>query len=612
MFNVIEKNQKVVRWILIVVIASFVLWGIGSYLGMSADDGYIAKVGNQKIYQRDIDDAIAQNKDSNPDKMQILYGLINRQLLLQSLSDNYMEATTHQLQQQISAIPEFQESGVFSLNKYKEFLSTQAINANKFQDNMSKQIILNQMVNFFKSSYFTSTVFNQQFSKLLSRSRNVSSYVIDPKQFYAKVDIPNSDISNYYQQNISKFTIPKQAKFQYVILSNDKVAGSIVPTESQINTYIADHKAQLNDTQIDVSHILFTVPSGASSALINETKIRAQKVLAEVRANPAKFAQYAKQYSQDPGSASKGGDLGFFGHGVMVKEFDKVAFNLKPGQISDLVRTQFGFHIIKMNKIQGSSDNEKRATAIAALQKQQAIVVMQKDLEALNDITYNQPNSLDPAAKKFGLTIQMTDWVNFGDTNGAFSAPKIQQALFTQDVIEAHHNSAVVDLGNGSYGVYRVLDYHSSHVESLASVESQITDQLKLQRASSLAYEEGQKDLNMLQAGKISLNFTNPTDVNLLAQDSVISPANIKQIFGVPTNKLPAYTGGVNDKGAFVIYRINSQSIDSKLSTQNSKIIDQFDMMNSSLDLGSYLTNLRSKFSVDYKLDRLSQDKASL
>lgn len=610
MFNVIEKNQKLVRWILIAVIASFVLWGIGSYLGMSGDDGYVAKVGNQKIYQRDIDNAIAQSKDASPDKMQVLFGLINRQLLLQNFADNHMEATTHQLQQQIANIPDFQESGVFNLSKYQEFLNSQTTSASKFQDNMSKQIVLNETVDFFKSAYFTSTMFNQQFAKLLSRSRNVSSYVVDPKQFYSQITIPGADVSNYYQQNIAKFTIPKRAKFQYIVLSSDKVASAITPTDDQINKYIQSHQSELNDKQVDVSHILFTVPAGASNAVVNETKAKAEKVLSLVRANPAKFATYAKQYSQDPGSANKGGDLGFFARGVMVKQFDNVAFNMKPGQISDLVRTQFGFHLLKLNAIHGGDAASAKAKAIAALQKQQAIVVMQKNLEALNDITYNQPNSLDAAAKKFNLTVQTSDWVDFGAKTGAFALPKIQQALFTSDVIDAHHNSAVVDLGSGNYAVYRVTDYHASIVQKLTEVESQITAQLKLQQASSLAYQQGQKDIAELQTGKLSLVFTNPTDVTLLGQDPVISPMTVKQIFGVSISKLPAYTGGVNDKGAFVIYRINSQAVDSKLNSQNVTVIDQINTMNSSLDLGAYLTNLRSKFSVDYKLDRIQQQQA--
>lgn len=605
MFNLIEKNQALVKGIMIAVTATFVLWGIGGYLGMGGDDGYVAKVGNNKIYPQDIDNATQQNPQQNTDKMQVLFGLINRQLLLNSFDSNHMSATDKQLQQQIANIPLFLDNGKFSLKKYQDFLTTRLMTAEQFQDQISQQILLDQTLNFFKSTYSSSAAFDKQFIKLLSRQRNVSSYTINPEKFYPKINIADKEISDYYQQNIAKFTIPEQAKVQYLTLSAENIAKTIKPTESEINKYLADHK--IATSEIDVSHILFTVPSGADSATNAQIKAQAEKILSMVKANPNKFAALAEKYSQDPISAKNGGDLGYFGKGVMAKPFEDAAFSLKPGQISGIVKTQYGYHILKLNNIKGIDSNTIRATAVAAIQKQQSTIALQKQLGQLNDLTYNQPSSLEPAAKKLGLTLQNSDWIQKGALTGEFANPKIQSAIFNKDVITNHNNSEVVTQGNDSYGVYRISEYKASQIEPLDKVRDQIVTSLKQKQAAAMATSEGQNDINQLQSGKLQLNFDSPQDVTLLGQSKDINPMAVKQIFGVQLNKIPAYTGSVNDKGAFVIYQINSESIDPKLSAQNMPILDQFNQNNAMLDLGGYLAYLRSKYSVSYKVERLNQ-----
>src|SRR6185437_12597380 len=448
-------------------------------------------------------------------------------------------------------------------------------------------------------------LFNKQFVKLLSRGRNVSSYTILPAQFYSKVNTTDKDINEYYQQNIPKFTTPEQAKLQYLMLSAENIAKNIVVSDAEINKYIADHKAA--STQIDVSHILFTVPANANADAKAQVKAKAEKLLTEINANPAKFAAMAKKYSQDPISAKNGGDLGYFGKGVMAKPFEDAAFNLKPGQISQIVETQFGYHILKLNNIKGLDNSALKETAIAAIQKQQSTAMLQKQLEQLNDVTYNQPGSLDPAAKKLGLTLFNSDWVKKGDISGEFANPKVQQAIFTKDVITNHNNSEVVSLGENKYAVYRISQYQASKTQPLAQVKDQIISQLKEKQASQFAYQEGQAEIEKLKNGKLQLNFDKAVDVTLLGQSKDINPQTVKQIFGVALTKSPAYTGGINDKGAFVIYRINSESVDPKLSEQNLPILDQFNQNNAMIDLSAYVGYLRTKYAVSYKVERLNQ-----
>lgn len=608
MFNIVEKNQKLVKGIMIAVAATFVLWGIGGYLGNAGDDGYVAKVGSQKIYPRDIDQAIGQNPQ-NSDKMQVLFGLINRQLLISNIDAYHMIATKSELQQQIASIPAFQNSkGEFSLSMYQEFLRAKFMSAEQFQVNIGQQILINQFLDVFKNSYFTSELFNKQFAKLLSRERNVTSYTINLKDFYNKINLTDQQISDYYQQNIAKFTDPEKAKVQYLVLDPVMVAQTIQVSDKDLDNYIASHKANISGEQIDASHILFTVPANATPDAKAAIKAKAAKVLMMVQKNPGQFAALAHQYSEDPGSAANGGDLGTFGKGVMVKPFEDVAFNLKPGQVSKaLVETQYGYHIIKLNSIKGNTPDEVRKLALSQLQKQQAVSKLQKDVDILNDISYNQPGSLEPAAKKLGLTVQTSkDWVIKGAISGDFANAKTQSAIFNQDVINKHNNSEVVDLGDGSYAVYHVTDYQASKVLPLAQVRDKIVDQMKSQTAASMASTEGQQQISQLQQGTLNLKFGNPEKITMLGQTDGIGPNAIKQIFGTSIAKLPAYTGSIDNNGNFVIYKISGEVIDPKLDEQNQKIVEQLGASDANMVFGAYMGSLRSKFSVSYKVDRLN------
>ncbi|MDQ5922034.1 MAG: peptidyl-prolyl cis-trans isomerase [Pseudomonadota bacterium] len=609
MFNIVEKNQKVVKWIMIVIIITFALWGIGGYLSNVGDDGYVAKVGSFRIYPRDIDNAILQNPQ-NTDKMQVMFGLINRQLLLNNIDDYHMQATKTQLQQKIAAMPEFQDSnGQFDLSKYQDFLREKLISAQEFERNIGQQLLLTEFLDLFNNSYFSSQLFQKKFAKLLSRERSITSYTINPSQFYNKINPTEKQINDYYAQNISKFTVPEKVKLQYIVIDALTMASKVKISDAELKQYIDSHKAKVTiNEQVDASHILFSVPSNADSKTRAEVKSRAEQVLSQVRQNPNSFAKLAKQYSQDPGSAGKGGELGTFGHGVMVKPFETAVFNLKPGQISNLVETQYGYHIIKLNSIVGNNPDNVKKLAMSQLQKQKSQALLQKTADQLNDLTYNNPASLDPAAKKLELPIRSSNgWVDKGVLSGDFANPKIQKAIFSQDVMVKHNNSELVDIGDGSYAVYRVTDHATSRVQPLTEVKPDIIKQIKTASAREMASLEAQKQLNNLQHGITSgMSFTNPENVTMLGQTDDITPAAVKQIFSASLKKLPAYTSSVDANGAVIIYKITGEHVDSKLDEQNEQVTQQLLNSDAMLAFGAYLGALRSKYDVSYKIDRLN------
>ena len=205
--------------------------------------------------------------------------------------------------------------------------------------------------------------------------------------------------------------------------------------------------------------------------------------------------------------------------------------------------------------------------------------------------------------------MQTSNWVSKNSTTkDAFANPKVQKAIFSNDTIKKNNNSEVVDFGDNTYAVYRVIDHKNSVVESLANIRTSIIEELKSQQAMQLANKEAQDDITKLKGGKFSLNFTGSNNVNLLSQNPDIDPMTVKQIFSTSISKLPAYTSGVSKLSQVVIYRINKESINQSLVAQNKKLLEQYNANNAMVDFGSYLASLRTKFSVSYKAERLTQN----
>lgn len=606
MFKFVEKNRRFAKGIMITVTIFFIVWGIGGYLSMVGDTGEVAKVGNARIYKQNIDNAMQENPQQN-DKIQTMFSLINRQLLINNINDHFMTVTNDQLQNEISKISIFQESGEFSPDKYKKFLKSRFIGLNQFEKDISDQILLNDFINFFKTSYISSTLFNQQFALLLSRERQVSSYAISAKSFFPSINISESDINNFYASNINTFTTKEMAKVEYVKLDTENITNSIKISEEEISKYLKTHQENQLATKRHIAHILFMVPKDASASTQNEIKEKAIKILKLVKANPKKFSQYAKEYSQDQATAAKGGDLGFVSRGVMVLPFEEVAFKLNANEISDIVTTVYGYHIIKSYGTEIINQNQLRKLAINELKKQKSKNLISQTLESFTDGIFKESQSYSIVSKDFNLPVQTSNWIEKGETKGIFSSKEVQDAIFSPNSIKNRINSNVIDLKDGAYLSLRIIDYKPSKLRVIQEVKDEIIEKLKLQKGTLMTFTEGQKILESLNKGSKDIPFSNPQKINILAQSESLNSMTLKQIFGTSIKKLPAYTGAISAKNEFIIYKITGENINPNLLKQNQEIIKQFDNNNSMVNLGAYLNYLRTKYKVSYKTDKLSQ-----
>lgn len=612
MFNVVDKYSSVVKVILTLIIISFALWGIAGYLGMSSSDGAVAKVGSNKIFLSDVNQ-VMQNNPQVKTKPEALSSLVSRQLLLNLIEDNNLEVTDGQLQATIMQYPEFQTNGVFSMAKYKDFLHSHFINVNSFEDKIKKQILLNQLFTVFKDSYFNSSNYTTKFATLLSKERSFATYTIDHKAYLDQINIAPESIAQYYKQHVADYTIPERVKLQYIELTPDTVGAQIHITPEEIQQYITTHEDSLSNKQVDASHILFAVPQNDSVADTNKIEAQAKKVLAQVQANPGAFAQLAKKYSADSGSAAKGGELGYFGRGIMVKAFESKVFSMQVGQIA-LVKTQFGFHIIKLNNIKTNSLAQMELAATTALKNERSTGLLQKYLDKLKDLTYTQSKSLDAASKALNIPIQSTkSWVLKSQESGPneFANPVIQKAIFTNDVIVNGNNSEVVELGNNHYAVYRVTGHEAARIESSTEVSSMIETALKLKISAQMAATQGQNDIQELQQSKLKLDFTREQKVNLLQPNPSIGDYRVVvDMFALDLKpNTPSYMGAKASNGDFIVYKVTNETVNDKLKTQNETSLSQMQDRDAMVEFNAYLNNLSNNYKITYHLDKLGNSE---
>jgi peptidyl-prolyl cis-trans isomerase D len=313
------------------------------------------------------------------------------------------------------------------------------------------------------------------------------------------------------------------------------------------------------DEKRRASHILIGFGPGATPEAKAQAKKKAEEILAEVKKNPAKFAELAKKNSQDPGSAEKGGDLGMFGRGAMVKAFEEAAYSMKPGQVSDLVQSEFGFHIIKLTEISGQAQSYEslKPQIRAELMYQKALAKFSEEAENFNNLVYEQSSSLKPAADNYGLQVQKTDWVSAADGAKFFKNDKLMSLVFSNEVLNDKRNTEAVEVANNTLVAARVVEHKAAAPRSFDEVKAGITDFLKIEKASKLAIDKGNAALASLKQNQAVSNVDWIPAVTVDRKNAQgLTELTMSNVFKIDTTKLPAYAGVSDSKKGFLLIKV--------------------------------------------------------
>lgn len=471
-----EKSRGVFSWLIILAITiPFALWGIQDYLGVGQEKP-IATVGKRDFFQTDINRAYVQFKQNTQEniaeqtlKKQALEKLILDEVLWQHAQREKLVINNASTRKYIASLDYFKTDGKFDKKKYDTLLATQKMTSIDFTSRIEKALIMGQFQRSITDSGFATDYDVANFFKIQNQQRNIEMLTI-PLTKPTKLPT-EEEIKDYYQQNQDKFKTTEQVSIEYIAVSLNKIALEQTPNEQQLLAFYTEQKDMFTTSERRrISHILFTHSATALSEVKN----------AKQRSNNEDFSILAKELSADKFSAENGGDLGLIAIGDMQKEFEEAVFSLQEGDISQPVKTEFGYHLIKVTELSKRSVQEfatVKDKVKMAYQKNQAENIFFEKGEILAEVSYESPDNLNVAAEAVGIKPKISKLFTRLGGIGIAAEPKVIEAAFAEDTI-AGNNSKLIELEDGKVVVLRIHQHHPAELKPLNKVKSLVRQEL--------------------------------------------------------------------------------------------------------------------------------------
>ena len=619
MFNLVRNNKRLMQIVLALVALPFAFWGIDSYQRVMSRAGDVAEVDGQKISEQEFGEAMRQQQDrlrgmlgrkfdpamfdSPAIRMEVLEGMIAQRLLMRHAARNHLTVSNETLVETTTAIPAFQVDGKFSREQYDAALRNERMSAETFDAALRRDLLVQQLTGALADSGLASKAVALQFARLRAQQREIAEHRVQADAQLAQSKISADAIRAFYDGNPARFQVPEELSVEYVALSTEALLASEQVGADEIKAYYESNIAKYGEPeQRRASHILIPVKSGAGDADKAKARERAEQIVAQLRQSPARFAELAKKNSGDTGSASQGGDLGFFSRGMMVRPFEDAAFRLKPNQISDPVESDFGFHVIKITGIKAGKMKGLEAVRPEIereLRRQRAGRRFAEAAEVFSNLVYEQSESLAPAAERFKLTVQRAQGVTrqFAPVP-ALNNPRLLAALFADDSIKNRRNTEALETAPGVLVSARVLNHKPASQRPFDEVKGDIAKQLAQQEALALARKQGAERLEELKKGDASTMRFGPTKLVSRDNPQDLGPEALSRIFGADASKPPVYAG-VESNNGYVIYRVTRVVDVQPDETRARSVQSELGRASGAQEFKSFLDSLRADAKVE-------------
>jgi len=628
MFDFVAKRKRVLMLILVIfIVPPFAFWGIESYQRFFSTSSDVASVDGQNISERELTEQVRQQQDrmrallgtnfdaaafDTPEvRERILSNMIDQRLLLRQALRGNLTVTDQQLRSVIASTPAFQEGNQFSQQRYLETLGREGYTPVTFEASLRRDLILQQYTNAISETGIASKSIAQNLAAARAEQREVSEYTVSASQFASKIKIDEQAVRAYYDANRSLFLVPEQVKVEYVVFSSETMQAREKIGDDEIKSWYDSHIDQYQEKEERrASHILISVKPGADDNEKAKARKKAQSLLDQVTKSPASFGEIAKKNSDDPGSAAKGGDLGYFSRGMMVKAFEDAAFHLGLNETSGLVESEFGFHIIRVTDIKVAktrSIQEVRADIERELKKQRAGRKFAEAAETFSNLVYEQPDSFKPVEEKFELRAQTSGWITRQSAPvKVLNHPRLLSALFTDDAVKKHHNTEAIEVSPGTLVSARVLEHRTATTKGIAEVHGDIVRQLTQKESTAVAQKRGMEMLEELRKGDAGSVRFGPAKTLSRNDPKGASHETLAAIFSADRKKLPAYAG-VELPDGYLLLRVGRVT-EAKIDEANLKNLQtELARATGGQELQAFLASLRQDAKVEINRGRLEK-----
>ncbi|HET7033998.1 MAG TPA: SurA N-terminal domain-containing protein, partial [Casimicrobiaceae bacterium] len=523
MYDLLYRHKRIAQFVLALITLPFAFFGVDYYFHRSDNAGEVAKFEGGQITQVEFDRAIRDQQemmrrsgqqnidpalfDSPEIRYNLLQQLLRERLVEKKGTDLHFRISNDQLFERIAADPRFRQGDRFSLDVYKGLLAQNSIPEAAFEDSIRRQLLAEKVIDPISRGGIVAKTSAVAFVNLVEQQREVEIATIDAEAFVKDVKVDDEQVKAFYDKNAAAFNTPEELKFEYVILTQDALLGQVTVTPEEVKAqYASAEKTYGQEEQRQAAHILISVKPDATDVERAAAKKKADDIAAQAKASPAKFADLAKQYSQDPGSAAQGGDLGSSPRGTMVKPFEDAVFAMKPGEIVGPVQSDFGYHVIKLLGVTPARVrpfDEVKAQIETDLKRQKTAQKFAASADQFQNLVYEQAESLAPVAKTLGLNVATSPLVTRAQAQQiAMGNAKVVQALLSPESIAAKRNTDAIEVGPNALMAARLLEYKPAAPRPFDEVKEQIRKQLVRQGAIELAQKAGREKLAELEQGR--------------------------------------------------------------------------------------------------------------
>ncbi len=629
MFELLREKRVgklAAKIILAILIIPFALFGV-DYYQRGGGGEFVAEVGSYRITRQEYEQAVRDRQEQmrsvlgrnfdpaileNPEvRRAILEDVINQRALAQRAADFRLVVTDGELVSLIQGIEAFQKDGKFSKERYEYVLRNQGMTPLGFEQRVRQQVMVQKLQDPLNAAVFVPQAVVDRMIALGEQQREVRIARLTPEQFLDQAKVDPESVKAYYESNRKEFETPEQVRLEYLTLSPDVLSRDIEVSPEEIKKYYDEHQSEFGQPEErKASHILITVSATATDGERKAAREKAEDLAKQAIKSPAKFGELAKQHSQDPGSASGGGDLGFFQRGAMVKPFEDAVFSMKKDEIQGPVESEFGFHVIKLTDIQPAktrSLQEATPQIEQNLKRQKAGTKFAEVADQFSNLVYEQSDSLKPAADALKLSLEKSDWIG-RDGAAVFPATdKMLRRVFRRGA-EEKRNTEAIEVAPNTLVSARVLEYKPASMRAVDEVKDDITKKLQRKQAEEMAAAQGREALAKLQQGEEAGLKWGDTQMISRQRPAVLADPAIRLVFRASATKLPAYVGLDVPGGGYQVVRISKvQEAPPPTDAQRRTYGEQLRQLVAQQQVAAYVKSAREQEGVKTRLEQIQK-----